>query len=531
MINHNSWMHFFPKKLFQYALLCIFPLLFSVPSVHAQDPQVEQLYTTHCASCHGDNRLGLSGPALLPSNLKRLRKPQAFKTISDGRIATQMLAFKNSLTEKQIHSLVDLIYTPLATPAVWGEEQITASHITYSSDYKLQTTPVFNADPMNLFLVVESGDHHVTLLDGDTFNPIHRFESRFALHGGPKYSSDGRYVFFTSRDGWISKYDIYTLTKTAEIRVGINSRNAAVSNDDKLLIIANYFPHSMVVLNTDDLSLVKVIPVKTGKDQSSRVSAVYNAAPRNSFVAALKDSPQIWEISYEDPPPIGFGQPWTHDYREDSGDGIRELLPIRKIHLKFPLDDFFFDQDYVHVVGASRSGEGQVIDLDIGRAISKLELSGMPHLSSGITWKYKDTTVLATPNLKENSISIIDMQNWELIKKIETAGSGFFLRSHENTPYAWADVFFGENRDIMYVIDKLKLEIVKTLKPEPGKTSAHVEFTKDGSHALVSIWEMDGALKIYDAKTLKLVKSIPMKKPVGKYNVYNKITRSSGTSH
>jgi hypothetical protein len=27
------------------------------------------------------------------------------------------------------------------------------------------------------------------------------------------------------------------------------------------------------------------------------------------------------------------------------------------------------------------------------------------------------------------------------------------------------------------------------------------------------------------------VKRIPMKKPVGKYNVYNKITRSEGTSH
>ncbi len=42
---------------------------------------------------------------------------------------------------------------------------------------------------------------------------------------------------------------------------------------------------------------------------------------------------------------------------------------------------------------------------------------------------------------------------------------------------------------------------------------------------------MDGALVIYDAKTLQVVKRIPMKKPSGKYNVYNKITRSSGTSH
>ena len=81
------------------------------------------------------------------------------------------------------------------------------------------------------------------------------------------------------------------------------------------------------------------------------------------------------------------------------------------------------------------------------------------------------------------------------------------------------------------MIDKETLKIVKTLRPEPGKTAAHVEFTRDGRYALVSIWDMDGALVVYDAKTLTEVKRIPMHKPSGKYNVYNKITRSAGTSH
>ena len=84
---------------------------------------------------------------------------------------------------------------------------------------------------------------------------------------------------------------------------------------------------------------------------------------------------------------------------------------------------------------------------------------------------------------------------------------------------------------MLHVIDKRTLEIVKTLRPEPGKTAAHVEFTRNGSHALVSIWEHDGALVVYDAKTFKVVKRIPMKRPSGKYNVYNKITLSRGTSH
>ncbi|MCW9039777.1 MAG: cytochrome C oxidase Cbb3, partial [Rhodospirillales bacterium] len=104
-------------------------------------------------------------------------------------------------------------------------------------------------------------------------------------------------------------------------------------------------------------------------------------------------------------------------------------------------------------------------------------------------------------------------------------------RSHANTPYAWTDVFFGPHKDKMHIIDKQTLEIVKTLDPAPGKTVAHVEFTKDGKYALVSIWEDDGALIVYDAETFAEVKRIPMRKPVGKYNVWNKITYSEGTSH
>jgi murein endopeptidase len=72
---------------------------------------------------------------------------------------------------------------------------------------------------------------------------------------------------------------------------------------------------------------------------------------------------------------------------------------------------------------------------------------------------------------------------------------------------------------------------VRTLRPAPGRTVAHVEFTRDGRYVLASIWEMDGALVVYDAASFAEVRRIPMVKPAGKYNVFNKITRSAGTSH
>jgi hypothetical protein len=88
-----------------------------------------------------------------------------------------------------------------------------------------------------------------------------------------------------------------------------------------------------------------------------------------------------------------------------------------------------------------------------------------------------------------------------------------------------------ENRDKIQILDKRSLEIVRTLQPAPGKTAAHVEFSRDGRLALLSIMEDDGALVAYDARTLEEVKRLPARKPIGKYNVWNKITFAEGTSH
>jgi hypothetical protein len=83
----------------------------------------------------------------------------------------------------------------------------------------------------------------------------------------------------------------------------------------------------------------------------------------------------------------------------------------------------------------------------------------------------------------------------------------------------------------MHLIEKNTLEVVKVITPEPGKAVAHTEFTRDGSRALVSIWEDDGAVIVFDTNTQTELTRLPMRKPSGKYNVWNKITFEDGTSH
>jgi mono/diheme cytochrome c family protein/DNA-binding beta-propeller fold protein YncE len=532
-MRHDSASRFFRIRSAVRAVTALFAL-FALSAAAADGPA---LYQQHCAACHGPGRLGVTGPALLPESLARLRKPEAVKVIGEGRAATQMLGFADRLNKEEIAALADYIYTAVSPAPTFTEADIRASRIVHVESGSLPGKPadVFKgADMMNLFIVVETGDHHVTVLDGDRLEPIHRFPSRYALHGGPKFTPDGRYVFFASRDGWITKFDIWNLKVVAEIRAGINTRNVAVSGDGKYLAVANYLPHTLVLLDAD-LNLLKVHEVwNKERKESSRVSAVYDAAPRQSFVAALKDVPELWEISYNpkaDDIPIGM----IHDFKYKEGSFIPGFLNPRRSFLTEPLDDFFFTQDYAELMGSSReAGKGQVVHLDVRKKIADLKLPGMPHLGSGITWDWNGRRVMATPNLKEGLITVIDMKDWSTVKTIPTLGPGFFMRSHENTPYAWTDSMMSRGKDTLQVIDKRTLEKVAEVKTDPGKTLAHVEFTRDGKYVLASLWERKadgGALIVFDAATFKEVKRIPMDKPVGKYNLYNKINRSEGTSH
>ena len=515
------------RRVLVLALACVL----AAPAVQAA-PDAPAPYKEHFAECHGADRFGGTGPALLPENLGRLRPQAAAKVIAEGRAASQMAGFADRLDKDAVAALAQYIFTPIPVPQ-WGEKEIAASRVVHARPQDLPARPVHTADPLNLFTVVEIGDHHVTILDGDRFEPLWRFPSRFALHGGAKYSPDGRFVYLASRDGWVSKYDLHGLMPVAETRVAVNTRNIAVSSDGRTIAAGNGLPPSIVILDAGDLSVKKIIPVTGDGGKPSRVSAVYDAAPRKSFIIALRDMPELWEISYEDNPrPVPKGL--IHNYQEGLKEGAFDTgpFPVRRIKLDESMDDFFFDQSYTNAFGASREGDkGQVVNLNVGRKIAEVALPGMPHLGSGITFDYQGRPVLATPHLKEGMVSVVDMQRWTAIKRIKTPGPGFFMRSHENTPYAWVDSFFGGPARIPCTSSTS--ERWKSCVPSRRRRQDRGARRIHPRRPLrpVSVWEDDGALVVYDAATFEEVKRLPMKKPSGKYNVYNKITRSAGTSH
>ncbi len=502
---------------------------------------VQALYREHCGACHGESRLGGIGPALLPENLERLRKADAVKVIREGRVATQMPAFGDKLNADEAQQLAEWIYSKVSPAPVWGEAEIRNSQVVDAQAAAQPARPglgLKGADPLNLFIVVETGDHHVSILDGDRLERVHRFPSRYALHGGPKSRpTDASSISLRATAGSPSTTSTIWSSSPRFVPASTPAMRPW-SGDGKWVMVGNYLPHSLVLLDAKDLSLVKVIPtLDAAGARTSRVSAVYDAAPRKSFIAALKDVPEVWEISYDpDAEPVAEGL--VHDYQYKEGHFKPGMFTPRRTLLQDHLDDFFFTQSYLEILGSSRSTpKGQVIFLDGRKKIADLDLPGMPHLGSGITWKWTDPagrerTVMASPNLNEGLVTVIDLDSYQNVRQIRTLGPGFFMRSHENSRYAFTDSMMSpQHKNTLQVIDKQSLEVVAEIKAQAGQTLAHVEFTRDGRYALASLWEMDGALLVIDAQTLKEVKRIPASKPVGKYNVWNKISRSEGTSH
>lgn len=471
-------------------------------------PDAAKLFADHCATCHGERRLGGRGPALLPLSLEGIDRGEVVRTIRDGRTATQTAGFADRLTSEEIDALATFVLAEPMVAPTWTEADITASRETHVPPEA--SGPTWAADPRDLAVVVEAGDHHVTVLDGGKSEAITRFASRYALIGEPRFTSDGRYAFFGSRDGWISKYDLWTLTTVAEVRTGLNLRNIALSADGQWVAAANRLPSTLTILSAADLAPAKIFDAADAGGTPSRISAVYRAPDRDSFVVALHDVPEIWEIG--------------------STGGIAAPFPLRRIATREPIDDFFFDEGQHHLLGTARGGDrGVVIGLDDGAEVATLALPGMPHPQAAVAFTRAGRRSIAVPHLEAALISVIDLETWAVVATIPTAGPGVFLRTHETLPRLWAGSAKGPAKDSTQIIDKESLRIIDTLTPEPGRTVGHVAFDRTGNRALVSITESDGALVVYDTATLKPVKRLAMKTPIGSFDVFDTIAAAPST--
>jgi mono/diheme cytochrome c family protein len=465
-------------------LLGLLPFVGVALAEPASAPQpAEALYREQCATCHGARRYGGYSPPLLPQTLARKTDEALVRSILDGLPNTQMPPFGPSLDEAQARALVRLLREPLED-VTWTPEDMSASRMEFPIEGGAIPPAIARE---SLTLVVERGRGSVSVLDGDGLTELDRFEVG-RIHGGIKFDRALRRALASTRDGTLAAYDLERGGLRAKIKVGVNTRNVAISRDGAFVAAANQLPQSLVILD-GDLHPLRVFPL------DGQPSAVYQVPGSDRFVLTLRDAPRLYWVAYPE-------------------------LTLQSVELPEPFEDFVFVPGTQQLVASSRGGSRLLLyDYARARVVASLATQGLPHLFSACFFAGEGGLRAAFNHLGTPRLSIVAMQRFEVVKEIPLRGSGYFARTHPGTPYLWVDTHTEE----IQLVAKDGLELLDHgVVPESGKKAMHVEFTSDGARAFVSVWDDDGAVVVYDSTSLTELGRKSFAMPVGKYNAGNK---------
>jgi cytochrome c553 len=445
-----------------------------------------EAYAEHCASCHGERRYGGYAPPLIPQAFRRKSDDELLKVMLEGRPNTQMPGFRAVLDGPAADAMLAYLRAP-AGDVRWTQADMAASRVTYPEG---PVTIPPGIDRENLILVVERGSGSMVVLDGATLRELDRFETG-RVHGGPKFDRALRRVYTTTRDGTVFDYDLVRGGLRGKVKVAANTRNIALAPDGALLAAANQLPASLALFDADLNSLAS-LPLP------GQPSGVYQVPGEPRFMLTLRDAPLLLFLPYQ-----GKGT-------------VREF---ERVELPEPFEDFTFVPGRREILASSREGRRiHLYDYGEQRVRASLETEALPHLFSACFFSQGERRLAALNHIGLPRLSIVDLDSFEVVREIDLPGSGYFVRTHAGTPYLWADT----NGEQLQLVDKKTLEPAATLIPEPGKKAMHVEFTKDGGRALVSVWDRQGAVVVYDSTSLEETARLPYAMPIGKYNAWNK---------
>ncbi len=453
------------------------------PAPEEPPPSAPLVYRQRCASCHGERRFGGVAPPLLPEPLARKSDDALVRAIRDGLPATQMPAFGAQIDAAMAQQMVALLRSPTG-PIEWTREDVARSRFEYPKAEGRIPASVRRA---NLTLVVERDRGRIVVLDADTFTEVDAFEVG-RIHGGPKFDRALSRVVAATRDGTIVLYDLAHGRPVARIKAGANTRNVALLANGSRIAVANQMPANLLVLD-GTLAPLAVLPLE------GQPSGVYVLPGTDRFLVALRDVPRLLIVDPVD-------------------------LATETIDVPAPFEDFTFVPGRGQIVASSRGGSRLLLyDLDTRQLAGEIETRGLPHLFSAAFFERDGIPHGIFLHEGEPRASIVAFDRFRVVKEIPLRGAGFFARTHPATPLLFVDT----NTEAIQLIDKRTLTLAaQELIPAPGKTAMHVEFTAEGDRALVSVWSPDGAVVVYDSRSLREERRLPYAMPVGKYNAFNR---------
>lgn len=317
-------------------------------------------------------------------------------------------------------------------------------------------------------------------------------------HASVVFSRDERYAYVFGRDGGLTKVDILAGRIDRRVVQGGNSIGGAISQDGRLIAVANYEPGGVRIFDAETLEQVADIPAVAADGTTSKVIGLVDA-PGSRFVFTLYDAGETWiaEMSHPSAPQLfkitGIGRlPYDGLI---SGDGHYYIAGL-------------FGEDGLALLDMWKPEAGMQRILDhYGRGEEPLPVYKMPHLEG---WAVAGGEAVL-PAVGRHEVLIVDMRTWREAARIPVYGQPVFAVARPDARQVWVN-FAHPRNDTVQVIDLPSRRIVATLKP--GKAVLHMEFSPRGEEVWVSVRDEDKVV-VYDTATLQVVATLPLDKPSG----------------
>ena len=428
----------------------------------AQDPTLseeafeasKQLYFERCAGCHGVLRKGATGKSLLPevktkaadgtetiTGTRKLGQERLEKIIAWGTEGG-MNNFSDVMSEDEIRDMATYIMMEPPKPPEMSLAQMEATRKVYVEPEDYPTEPLHGRNWENFFVVIERDVGKVAVIDGDTKEVLAHIPTGYAVHvlkASEHHSitepeNPGRFWYTMGRDGKMTKIDLWQQPENmlvAEVKIAYDARDVAVSGDGKYVIGGGYWPPHFAIVDAETMEPRKVVSTRgVNVDgeyvEESRVAAIYTTPHEPTWIVAVKELGQLWQVDYTD----------------------IDNLEITKIDsAKFLHDGFFDPTGRYFQIAANASNAMVVVDSQTHKLEAIIETDALPHPGPGANWNDPNCgPVAGTTHLGVGLVTVWgnDPENhpdnaWKICYEVETDGAGLFIRTHPTSDYIWAD--------------------------------------------------------------------------------------------
>jgi len=351
----------------------------------------------------------------------------------------------------------------------------------------------------DLGLIVERASGRLQLVETSGRSALASIEGLGDLsHASLVYSRDARHAYVFGRDGGLSKVDLLCRRIERRVLQAGNSIGGAISQDGRLVAVANYAPGGVKVFSADTLELLADIPAEYQPGKRAKVVGLEDTSD-NRFAFSLFEAGEIWIADLSEP-----RAPRITRHRNVGREPYDALVtPDGRWYIAG-----LFGEDGLALLDLwnPQAGVRRILD-GYGRGQEALPVYKMPHLEG---WAIAGRHAFL-PAIGRHEVLVVDTDTWREVARIPVAGQPVFVMARPDGRQIWVNFALPHN-DQVQVIDAQTLAVLDTLRP--GKAVLHLEFTPRGEEVWISARD-DDRVVVYDTATLKPRATLAAEKPSG----------------